>query len=142
MEEVVRRYNGAVVKTIGDAVMAVFMKPMDALTAACGMIDEFDAFNATAGREEELIIKVGVHVGPCIAVSLNERIDYFGTSVNLAARIQGLSYDRDIMVSDRLFRESNAQELLRGKGWAWEGFSATLKGLQGEQLVYKLAKPY
>ena len=138
MEEVVRANAGGIVKTIGDAVMAVFYRPHDAMAAARDMIHRFDAFNAERGTRDQIIIKVGVHAGSCIAVTLNERLDYFGTSVNTAARIQGLSDGRDVMVSERLFRESGAEALLGG--WKQEHFVTSLKGLQGTQSVYKLYK--
>jgi class 3 adenylate cyclase len=83
---------------------------------------------------------VGVHAGPCIAVTLNERIDYFGTSVNTAARIQGLSDGRDVMVSERFFRESGAARALESSGWSWESFTTSLKGLSSAHEVYKLVK--
>ncbi len=138
MEEVVRRYDGGVVKTIGDAVMAVFRRPDKAIAAAREMIDRFDEFNLENRTRNQIVIKVGVHSGPCIAVTLNERIDYFGTSVNMAARIQGLSDGRDVMVSERFFRESGASEALAG--WSWESFSTSLKGIREAQEVYKLVK--
>ena len=39
----------------------------------------------------DIAIKLGLHKGPCIAVTLNERLDYFGGTVNMAARLQGRS---------------------------------------------------
>ena len=140
MEDVVRRNDGGIVKTIGDAVMAVFRRPDQAIDAAREMIDRFDAFNLENRTKDQIVIKVGVHAGPCIAVTLNERIDYFGTSVNTAARIQGLSDGRDVMVSERFFRESGAARSLKASGWAWESFTTSLKGLKGAQEVYKLVK--
>jgi class 3 adenylate cyclase len=49
-----------------------------------------------------LAIKMGLHSGPCVAVTLNGRLDYFGSTVNLAARLEGLSQGGDIVLSDRL----------------------------------------
>jgi class 3 adenylate cyclase len=140
MEEVVRRNDGGIVKTIGDAVMAVFRRPDQAIVAAREMIDEFDRFNLENKTKDQIVIKVGVHAGPCIAVTLNERIDYFGTSVNTAARIQGLSDGRDVMVSERFFRESGAARALESSGWSWESFTTSLKGLSSAHEVYKLVK--
>jgi adenylate cyclase len=140
MEEVVRGRDGGIVKTIGDAVMAAFRSPEQAMAAAREMIDRFDEFNLENRTKDQIVIKVGVHSGPCIAVTMNERIDYFGTSVNTAARIQGLSDGRDVMVSERFFRESGAAETLAGSAWSWESFSTSLKGIKELQEVYKLAK--
>ena len=88
--EIISAEKGAVVKTIGDAVMATFIKPEQALAAGLRMRAAMDKLNKERGRED-LIIKVGIHEGPCLAVMLNERQDYFGQTVNIAARVQGLS---------------------------------------------------
>ncbi|HUI70595.1 MAG TPA: adenylate/guanylate cyclase domain-containing protein, partial [Spirochaetia bacterium] len=130
MERIVRANNGAVVKTIGDAVMAVFMDAPDALRSAVEMIDAFDDLETAQKLRNSIIVKIGVHYGPCIAVTLNERLDYFGTTVNIAARVQGLSDGRNVMVSDALFRESGAGTYLAQKRWKGEPFTTSLKGLK------------
>ncbi|MEI6875508.1 MAG: adenylate/guanylate cyclase domain-containing protein [Spirochaetota bacterium] len=140
MEDIVRERNGAMVKTIGDAVMAAFLRPGDAVLAARDMIEAFDRFNAEKRTKSEIVIKVGAHSGPCIAVTLNDRIDYFGSSVNIAARVQGLSDGRDIMLSRRLYEESSADEAFAEGGWSTESFSVGLKGIDEEQEIVKIAK--
>jgi adenylate cyclase len=141
MERLVREHSGGVVKTIGDAVMAVFTDPRDALRTAVEMIEAFDDLETAKKLKNAIIVKVGIHHGPCIAVTLNERIDYFGTTVNIAARVQGLSDGRDVMASGKIFTESNAAEFLREKGWAQEAFTTSLKGLKASYLVHKLHAP-
>src|SRR5947199_3576477 len=81
--EIISSEKGAVVKTIGDAVMATFIKPEQALVAGLTMRAAMDKLNQDRGKED-LIIKVGIHEGPCLAVMLNERQDYFGQTVNIA----------------------------------------------------------
>jgi len=141
MERIVRANNGAIVKTIGDAVMAVFMNPPDALHSAVEMIDAFDDLETAKKLHNSIIVKIGIHYGPCIAVTLNERLDYFGTTVNIAARVQGLSDGRDVMASDALHRESGAAAYLAGKRWNDEPFTTSLRGLKSSYTVYKLTSP-
>jgi class 3 adenylate cyclase len=138
MERLVREREGAIVKTIGDAIMAVFTDPRQAMRTAVDMIEAFDDLETARKLKNAIIVKVGVHHGPCIAVTLNERIDYFGTTVNIAARIQGLSDGRDVMASRSVFDESSAAELVSAKGWASESFSTSLKGLKSTYEVCKL----
>jgi len=137
MERVVRKFNGGIVKTIGDAVMAVFNTPGQALGAARGVIEAFEDYNVENKNQNQIIVKIGVHLGPCIAVTLNERLDYFGTSVNIAARVQGLSDGRDIMVSERVFLEAQAPAMFENSRWSWEKFETSLKGLKNTYTVYK-----
>ena len=141
MERLVRQHNGAIVKTIGDAVMAVFTDPREALRTAVDMIEAFDDLETAKKLKNAIIVKVGIHHGPCIAVTLNERIDYFGTTVNIAARVQGLSDGRDVMASGAIFGETGAEELLKQKSWASEQFTTSLKGLKSSYVVHKLHAP-
>jgi class 3 adenylate cyclase len=138
MERIVKENNGGIVKTIGDAVMAVFVDPRDALHSAVEMIDAFDDLETARKLKNSIIIKVGVHHGPCIAVTLNERLDYFGTTVNIAARVQGLSDGRDIMASEALFVESDAGAYLASKSWVNAPFVTSLKGLKASYQVHKM----
>ena len=78
------------VKTIGDAVMATFPTPDRALAAALRMRAAMDHLNAERGGQD-LLLKIGIHEGPCLAVMLNDRQDYFGQTVNIASRVQHLA---------------------------------------------------
>lgn len=128
MAEAVRAYNGGIVKTIGDAVMAAFSDPADAVRAALAIQGNVAGFNRAhgLGAADGLIIKLGLHGGPCIAVTLNERLDYFGSTVNLAARLEGESRGGDIVLSQAFAEDPAVAPLLAGVPCAAE--SATIKG--------------
>jgi len=111
LRDVIAANHGALVKTIGDAVMASFHEPLDAIRAALGMLAQIRRFNDSAG-EELIMLKIGAHVGPCLAVTLNERLDYFGQTVNLAARLQGLAAENEIYLSDEMYGLTGAADLL------------------------------
>ena len=96
--EIISSEKGAVVKTIGDAVMATFIRPEHAIVAGLRMRAAMDALNAERGTED-LVVKIGIHEGPCLAVMLNERQDYFGQTVNIAARVQSLSTSQEIHIT-------------------------------------------
>ena len=117
LAEQVRENEGAIVKTIGDAVMAAFADPAAAVKAALAIQDHVAHFNAEHGGEAgrgDIVIKLGLHKGPCIAVTLNERLDYFGGTVNMAARLQGRSEGGDIVLSEALMAEPEVKALLAG----------------------------
>jgi len=106
---VVRDHDGAVVKTIGDAVMASFGDPADAVKAALAL----QARTANFGEKgHELVLKLGVHVGPSVVVNLNDRLDYFGSTVNMAARLQGQSQGGDIVLSRAVADDPAVKPLL------------------------------
>lgn len=127
--------SGAFVKTIGDAVMASFHDPLDALKAALDMQARIARFNVDAG--DDLIgLKVGAHVGTCLAVTLNGRLDYFGQAVNIAARVQGLSDAHEICLTDDILSTPGADEVLAG--FPAETLSVQLKGIQGNVRVHRI----
>jgi class 3 adenylate cyclase len=101
--------DGALVKTIGDAVMAVFRSPAAALRA---MLRAQQFLAAPPEGIMPLTLKAGIHTGPCIAVTLNERLDYFGSTINMAARLEGLSTGHDVIVSAEVHGDAEVRELL------------------------------
>ncbi len=123
----IREHNGAIVKTIGDAVMAAFADPADAVRAALAIQQKVADFNAGHGGEA-IVIKLGLHKGPCIAVTLNERLDYFGSTVNLTARLQTQSMGSDIVLSRVLAEDPAVATVLRGRALRDE--AATIKGFE------------
>ncbi len=127
--------SGAFVKTIGDAVMASFLNPLDAVKAALDMNKEIARFNR-AFTSRDVILKIGVHKGPCIAVTLNDRLDYFGQTVNTAARVQGLAGAEEVYITEEVFSFNGVKGLLRG--YRVFGGKKKLKGIQDEIQVYKI----
>lgn len=136
LRESISQNAGALVKTIGDAVMASFHDPLDALRSALDMHARIADFNAEAG-DELIRLKVGVHTGTCLAVTLNGRLDYFGQTVNLAARVQALSQGNDIVLTDEMLRVAGVRELLAG--YAVEARAVELKGIQGAVRVHRVS---
>ena len=136
LAEQVRIHNGAIVKTIGDAVMAAFADPIDAVKAALAIQGRVAKFNTEHAGEMDIAIKLGLHKGPCIAVTLNERLDYFGGTVNMAARLQGRSEGGDVILSDALMVEPDVKALLTGKGLVEE--RAVIKGYEEPVPYYRL----
>jgi len=120
LASIVRDHDGAVVKTIGDAVMASFGDPAQAVRAALAMQAAISA--------HELVLKLGIHAGPSVMVSLNDRLDYFGSTVNMAARLQGQARGSDIVLSRAVAEDPAVRPLLaalpsRTESMALKGFA-------------------
>jgi class 3 adenylate cyclase len=126
-----------VVKTIGDAVMATFPTPDRALTAGLRMREAIGGVGSDT-RKEDLLLKIGIHEGPCLAVMLNDRLDYFGQTVNIAARVQGLATSRAIFATKPVVDYPQSAALLAAAGIAPRPQSAALKGVAGEVAVYEI----
>ncbi|MGH7091927.1 MAG: DUF5939 domain-containing protein, partial [Stellaceae bacterium] len=113
--DIVAGEHGAVVKTIGDSVMATFTTPDRAVAAALRMREAMERLNGERGGDD-LLLKIGIHEGPCLAVMLNDHQDYFGSTVNIAARVQGLAEGRAIFASEPVVRDEHTTSLLAEKG--------------------------
>ena len=137
LQQIVRDHEGGIVKTIGDAIMAVFVDSAKAVKAALTIQRQIDTFNA-GHPNRPLIIRLGLHHGPCIAVNLNGRLDYFGATVNLAARLEGQSKGRDVVIADKLRHDPAVAELLAGLPINIEQFETTVKGFDEHLVLYRL----
>src|SRR6266404_2373859 len=132
LNEIVAAERGAVLKTIGDAVMATFPAPDRAMAAALKMRE------AVKDLKGDLLLKIGIHEGPCLAVSLNERQDYFGRTVNIAARVQGLATSRSIFATRRVVRDSKASKLLQSNGIAATPEKRSLRGIANQFEIFEI----
>src|SRR5712671_3601390 len=137
LNEIVAAEAGAVVKTIGDAVMATFSTPDRAVAAALRIREAMHTLNTARGGED-LLVKIGIHEGPCLAVVLNDRQDYFGTTVNIAARVQGLADSRSILATGSVVRHPQASNLLATSGLMPVPQRRALRGIAEELAVYEI----
>jgi len=126
----IAEHDGAIVKTIGDAVMAVFRSAADGLLA---MLEVQQALAEPGDGSSPLQLKAGLNTGPCIAVTLNDRLDYFGSTVNMAARLEGLSSGSDVIISRTVFEDARVQELIESDSFDAMPFDMELKGFENER---------
>ncbi|MBN8215679.1 MAG: adenylate/guanylate cyclase domain-containing protein [Spirochaetes bacterium] len=130
LTRVVREHRGAVIKTMGDAIMAAFSRPEDAAQAAIAMSAAIQARNLEWRKQGwNMGLKVGVHEGSALAVNADERLDYFGQTVNIAARVQGLSAAGEIWMTETVWNQAGVAEALRLAGYASRRQEALLKGV-------------
>ncbi len=135
--DIIASEKGAVVKTIGDAVMATFVKPEHAIAAGLRMRAAMDELNTERGTDD-LVVKIGIHEGPCLAVMLNERQDYFGQTVNIAARVQGLATSRSIHATGGVVEVPAVSAILQQQAIKPIQKQAALRGIADKVLVYEI----
>ena len=137
LHDIVASESGAVVKTIGDAVMATFPTPDRALAAALRMREGMRSLNEQR-KHEDLLLKIGIHEGPCLAVMLNDRQDYFGQTVNIASRVQNLADSRAIFATGSVVENSTASQLLRASGLTPSAQHIALRGVTEDLKIYEI----
>ena len=134
--------DGSIVKTIGDAVMAVFFRPLAAIGAAFEIHSAIAQLNKGRSPDKHLVVKIGIHGGSALCINDNGILDYFGSMVNKAARVQGLSEGGDVVVSREIYRDEDVAVFIANqrasKRLGVEPFSAELKGIGGSSEVYRL----
>ncbi len=135
--------NGAIVKTMGDAIMAVFPRPLAALRAVLhaqhwlARPQDYTlppGVNVPASSLRPLALKAGLHCGPCLVINQNERLDYFGTTVNIGARLCSLCTGSDLVLSSAVRQDPEVAAWLARPGHeiAAEEERARLKGFGDE----------
>ena len=137
LQEIIVSERGAVVKTIGDAVMATFETPDRAVAAALRMREAMSDLGAQRQRQD-LRLKMGIHEGSCLAVTLNDQQDYFGQTVNIASRIQSLAASRAILATGNVVQDKQATAVLAANGLTPVERRASLRGIVDEMSIFEI----
>ncbi len=136
LRETTVRHRGAVVKTIGDAVMAAYPDAALAVSAALEMRDGIGRFN-DAQSERAVLLKIGVHHGAAIAVTLNDELDYFGHTVNIASRVQEMADAEEILITEDVWRYPGVGALV--EPYPIEQRTAEFRGIEHPMTVLKIS---
>ena len=133
--EVVRKHDGTIVKTRGDGIHAAFLTPDIALLASIEMQKSIGQFN-NASSSDSITIRIGIHCGSSISVTLNDRLDYYGKTVNLAARLEAEGGSGDITMTRSFVEDPAVAEILRSYDHREQ--ESELKGFDKPQVIYQI----
>jgi class 3 adenylate cyclase len=136
LRETTVRHGGAIVKTIGDAVMAAYPDAARAVAAALEMRGAIERFNETQ-PERSVSLKIGIHHGAAIAVTLNDELDYFGQTVNTASRVQEMADADEIWITEDVWRYPGVDALL--EPFAAEQQTAEFRGIERPMTVVRIS---
>jgi adenylate cyclase len=87
MKPIVSAYRGTILKTMGDAIMGKFSAASDALDCALEMQLRLKRWNVGRPRNEQILVRIGVHVGDVVTV----KHDILGVVTNLAKRLESVA---------------------------------------------------
>lgn len=127
LREAISTAQGTVVKTMGDAVMAAFDDEQDCVRAARLALEGFERFRPSSEHGHLVGLKLGMFTGPCYVVSANNVLDYFGQTVNVAARVQALAGGAELVVPKQTLEAMPKEE--RTKLRVIEEFETRVKGV-------------
>ncbi|MFZ6029814.1 MAG: adenylate/guanylate cyclase domain-containing protein [Chloroflexota bacterium] len=137
--EAVETHGGAAVKTIGDGIMGTFLGNSAALLGIVESMQAIAELNQMAGLrgQDRLRLKVGLHAGPCIVVTLNHRLDYFGSTVNIASRVSHMSEGDDLLLSEAVLQDPEAARIVHGLGKS-DVLTVTLRGISKPMALHRI----
>jgi class 3 adenylate cyclase len=135
LEQAIAAEGGSIVKTMGDSVMAAFRNPVSAVKAIWGVQKQL-----SARGEPPLSIKAGIHHGPCIVVNLNDRLDYFGSTVNIAARLPHFSAGGEVILSEPIRNDPEALAFLEKTAApnSMSRFQSEIRGFDQSMELWKI----
>lgn len=134
--------GGVVVKTIGDAIMAAFHDPAAAMDSALSMQRAFATWVPGLALGRPLRLKVGLHLGPALAVhSEAGGLDWFGGTVNLAARAQGAAEGGQVVVTATMWELPEVRAVAERWRSPAEPMERELKGFAGTIRLVRLTVP-
>jgi class 3 adenylate cyclase len=135
LEQAVAAEGGSIVKTMGDAIMAAFRSPVSAVRAIWTVQKQI-----TARGDPLLSLKVGIHHGPCIVVNLNDRLDYFGSTVNIAARLPNFSTGGEVIFSEPIHNDQEVIEFLANNASpnSLARFQGEIRGFDQSMLLWRI----
>jgi class 3 adenylate cyclase len=135
LEQAIAFEGGALVNTMGDSVMATFRHPIAALRAVWNAQSKIAEYG-----EPMLWLKVGLHQGPCIVVNLNDRLDYFGSTVNITARLPAFSQGGELVFTEEINDDLEVQQFLAEsvKLGSLRPFTGNIKGFDEPFTMWKL----
>ena len=134
LRDTIAENNGAVVKTMGDAIMACFASPSDAALAACGMKTKL----RTLKESENLELKIGIHNGPTMAINTNEQLDFFGQTVNIASRVQNAAGPSEIVITSAVYNSPGVQDTIEKACFEIVKEQEIFKGVSDKITIYRL----
>lgn len=130
LHKICQHHGGKIVKTIGDAILATFPRSIDGLKAALSMQEHLSTFNEVRTNLPPIRLRIGLHVGPVIAVEANGKLDYFGRTINIASRVEHEGRADAVIVSEDLFKDEDVQEFIATQNFSLTPKTAQLKGIE------------
>ena len=136
LEASIRREGGAMVKTVGDGLVATFPDSASAVRVGLGLADTLSAGENT----RSLRVRAAVHRGAAMAATINDHLDYFGLAVNQAWALLGLAGAGDLVYSQAVASEPSVMAALKLREREPEVFTAPLPG-ETAALIHRVADP-
>ena len=125
IDSAVRRGGGALVKTVHEGTVSAFSDPVAAVRTAL----ELPALMAGGDQTKQLALRVGIHRGPAMVATLNDHLDYFGTTVSVASALPKLASGGDLILTRPVASDPSVAAFLAERGLILSVIEADVEGL-------------
>ncbi len=133
VSEIMQKWDGIMVKTMGDGFMVRFDSPTNAVQAGIEIQRRLESRNAQMMNPDSIVrFRIGINTGE---VGIDEQGDLFGDPVNIASRIQTFADPSDVFISESTYLAMNRNEF-----GAVDLGSQELKNATREIKIYKILK--
>jgi class 3 adenylate cyclase len=136
LSEIVRSHGGWIDKFIGDAMLAVFDRPLEAMQASQKMVRETRFVRVTDQMTQNVQVRVGLNTGVVAVANLGtlERRErtVLGDAVNIAQRLQSVAHPQSVLVSAR-----TVSRLPYSIARTLEQLEVTVKGKRDPLVAYR-----
>jgi serine/threonine protein kinase/class 3 adenylate cyclase len=112
LEACVIRGGGAVVKLVAEGMLATFADPVVAIQAAF----ELESALERSSPERSLGVRTSLHRGPAMVTTLNDRLDYFGTTVHVVSQLLELAQAGDVIITDAIADSPDVGQVIAEAG--------------------------
>ena len=101
LKAAIEKYEGKIIKAIGDAFMVDFSSAVNAVKCAIESQEELYKFNFGKTELEKIEVRIGIHLGDVIT----DGNDIFGDGVNIAARIEAVTEPNRVCISQDVYSQ-------------------------------------
>lgn len=134
LANVARIHHGTIFKTMGDGCLLAFSQPLQAIESARFLQQQVQK----GVLETDLNFRTSINLGRCLAVNFSNKIDFFGQTVNHAAKLQAGSSPGNIIISENLINDSQVKPFLQKNKIRLEKISVKHESIKNPIPAFKL----
>ncbi len=112
LDEAVRNSGGAVVKTVGEGILAAFDGPASAVKLGL----QLEGVLRKSELTRSLRLRIGIHRGTALAANINDHLDYFGTTSRQVLKLCGQARDGELALSPSVAADPEVAAILKARG--------------------------
>jgi class 3 adenylate cyclase len=119
--------------------MCAFNRVEDAIEAAIAIQRELGPWCEAQQIDPPLTVKLGLHDGPVIAATANDRLDYLGRTANLAAWLRDESRGGDVVLLPETLEQLDPASLENRTDVTLERFEPRARGRDAQRQLVRVA---